>query len=177
MFIGRFYRSSCRDKGWGSYCTLHFLRILISLPYHYNTYTQQGRPLLGLLNHTVCKLVNFIHSAFWPSPVRLNKWSYKYMRAWHIYSYTWQDTPLFKKPKLPRMTQTWRKTLSGHFQALTDNWMGWWQASSSRTGSKPGPSYKSKEEFLSVLSPSQCIHRSCGYVRGRKREAVVLLQQ
>lgn len=95
--------------------------------------------------------------SFVARPVRLNKWSSKYMHAWHIYSYTWQGAPLFKSPELPRMTHTCRKTLSGHFQVLTDNWMGWWQASSSRTRSKAGPSYKSKEKFLPLLSPSRCI--------------------
>ena len=70
-------------------------------------------------------------------------------------------------PNLPRLTQTWCKTLSG--QVLTDNWMGWWQASSSRTGSKAGPSYKSKEKFLSLLFPSQYIHAAVGLWKGEKK--------
>lgn len=52
--------------------------------------TQEGP---ALLNHIV---LNFLLcEAF-------NKCSCRYMHVWHIYSYTWQDSPLLKCPSCPR---------------------------------------------------------------------------
>lgn len=59
-----------------------------------------------------------------------------------------------RHPSSPEWPERGVKMLSGHFQALTDSLMGWWQASSSWTGSKTGPSYKSKRNSFPCYPPA-----------------------
>lgn len=82
-----------------------------------------------ILNHTVCKLVNFIaitmstEIAFHKFSllamlVRVHKWNCKYMSAWHIYSYTWQSTPLFNCPSCPEWPKRGVKPCLATFKCL-----------------------------------------------------------
>lgn len=58
-------------------------------------------------------------------------------------------------PSSPEWPKRGVKKMSGHFQALTDEWMGWWRLQQQHFGSKPGSSYKSEQEFLSFCAHVQ----------------------
>lgn len=70
-------------------------------------------------------------------------------------------------PNPPSLAQTRCKMLSGHFQQHTNNCHYDGMRSAHTAGLKPGPSYKSEQEFYSPHpKDSAC---SCGYVRREKR--------
>lgn len=74
-------------------------------------------------------------------------------KCWHITSLQ-EVMRLPTHPSSPEWPECGVKMLSGHFQALTDSLMGWWQASSSWTGSKLGLSYKSKRNSFPCYPPA-----------------------
>ena len=114
---------------------------------------------------TIC--VFPIHTALWLFQVdSIKLWVYSCMRVYSIN--TWKGILL--NTHLLRMTRMCSKTLPGHFRKLSlisERCYGRVPA----IGLKPGPSYKSKEEFCSLPIPQTVCRCSCGFAR-RKRGMV-----
>ena len=108
-----------------------------------------------------------VHTALWlfqVDSVKLGKYS-----CMHVYSInTWKGILL--NTLLLRMTRMCSKTLPGHFRKLLLI-SEWCYGRAPAMGLKPGPSYKSKEEFCSLPFPPTVCRCSCGFV-GRKRGMV-----